>query len=123
MASGTWIRQGFYCATTAEAWGIYQAMIFSIDCGFRNVQFESDCEKVIKLLQGTGEIHKNYLGTIIESILSLQICFSHCVFSHVRRNGNRLPHFMAQLAISVLDKVWMEDVPSNALPLYYSDLI
>lgn len=54
MASGIWFRFGFPSATTAEAWGIYQAMIFAGECGFSKVQFESDNERVIQNWQCIG---------------------------------------------------------------------
>jgi ribonuclease HI len=123
MASGTWHRPGFNCATTAEAWGIYQALIFAGDCGFSRVEFESDNEKVVKMLNGSEEECKGYLGSIVDSILSLSSNFNQCSFSHVRRSGNGLAHFLAKLALADPDKVWMEDVPSNATSLYFSDLI
>ncbi|XP_024640753.1 uncharacterized protein [Medicago truncatula] len=62
MASGTWMRLGFHCAGTAEAWGLYQAVHFAHECGFNKVQFESDNERLIKLLQGSGGELPNYLG-------------------------------------------------------------
>jgi len=123
MASKTWLRHGIPCATTAEAWGIYQAMIFASDCGFSKVQFESDNERVIKLLNGTKEDNRLYLGSIIDSILSLWSHFSQYIFSHIQRTGNALAHFLAQLATTDPDKVWMEDVPSDASSLYFSDIV
>lgn len=123
MASGTWFRFGFPSATTAEAWGIYQAMIFAGECGFSKVQFESDNERVIQMLNGTEEVNRLYLGSIIDSILPLRSHFSQCIFSHTKRTGNALAHFLAQLATRDPDKVCMEDVPSDASSLYFSDII
>lgn len=123
MASGTWFRFGFPSATTAEAWGIYQAMIFAGECGFSKVQFESDNERVIQMLNGTEEVNRLYLGSIIDSILSLRSHFSQCIFSHTKRTSNALAHFLAQLATRDPDKVCMEDVPSDASSLYFSDII
>lgn len=50
MASGTWLRHGIPCATTAEAWGIYQAMVFAGDCGFSKFEFESDNGNLLRCL-------------------------------------------------------------------------
>ena len=62
LAAGTWTRPGFDCPTTAEAWGIYQAASFAQEMGFRRVHFESDNEKVVQLLQGRQNEHRNYLN-------------------------------------------------------------
>lgn len=119
MASGTWLRPGFPCAATAEAWGVYQAMVFAHDCGFARVQFECDNEGVMKKLNGTRDDQRNYLGSILDSIFTFQSYFRHCMFSHVRRSGNKVAHFLAHLAATEPEKVWIEDVPPNAYSLYF----
>ena len=78
---------------------------------------------MIKLLNGTKEDNRLYLGSIIDSILSLWSHFSQYIFSHIQRTGNALAHFLAQLATTDPDKVWMEDVPSDASSLYFSDIV
>lgn len=98
-------------------------MVFAGECGFLKVEFESDNERVIKMLNGSGEENSCYLGYIVDSIISLRSNFSQCRFLHVRRSGNVLAHFLAQLVNTCPDKGWMEDVPSNATSLHFSDLM
>jgi len=55
------------------------------------------------------EGHRSYLGSITQSIVSLVPNFSICGFSHVKREGNVVAH-------------WVENVPAQAESLYLSDL-
>jgi len=97
--------------------------VFAHECGFTRVHFENDNENLMKELNGIETGYRNYTGAIIDSILDLKVYFRQCMFSFVRRSGNKVAHFLAQLATTEPDKVWMEDVPSNAHSLYFSDLI
>jgi len=51
------------------------------------------------------------------------LILANVFFSHIQRTGNALAHFLAQLATTDPDKVWMEDVPSDASSLYFSDIV
>ena len=93
LASGTWIRLEFHCVVTAEAWGLYQAAMFARDLGLQRVLFENDNEQLINQLQGKGVTQRSYLGSIINSIISLTHSFDLCNFTHVKRSGNAVAHF------------------------------
>ncbi|RHN54610.1 putative ribonuclease H-like domain, reverse transcriptase zinc-binding domain-containing protein [Medicago truncatula] len=114
MASGTWNRPGFMCPITAEAWGVYQAALFALDQGFQNVLFENDNEKLISMLSREEEGHRSYLGSIIQSIISLVPRFRFCGFSHVKREGNVVAHCLAMIATVSLNQVWVDIVPAQA---------
>lgn len=121
-ACGTWHRPGFMCPLTAEAWGVYQAVLFALESGFQQVLFENDNEKLISILTRKDEDHRTYLRTLTQSIVSLSSRFSICGFSHVKREGNSVAHCLAHLAAATLNQVWVEDVPAQAQSLYLSDL-
>jgi hypothetical protein len=71
MASATWRYGGFDCVTTAEAFPILSTMKLVQQCGFRRMMFESDNEKVIKLLQHKDVFHRSYLGSMFREMLKL----------------------------------------------------
>lgn len=50
------------------------------------------------------------------------VCFQNC-HSHIRRDGNKVTHSLARLALTTPScMVWMEDVPSHTLPFIQVDL-
>jgi ribonuclease HI len=113
---------GFRCASTAEAWGLYQAVMFARDNGFSKVQFESDNEKLIRMVQHRVEVEKSYMVSIVLSILSILPFFSQWSFTHVKRSGNSVAHSLAQIATTEPNRIWLENVPAQALSLYFADL-
>lgn len=118
--SGTWLREGFECSATAEAWGLYQAAIFAVERGFQKVQFESDSERVIKLILMEEEEQMTYLGSIVRIIKSLVPVFTESKFTHVKRKGNSVAHCLAHLANP--NRVWVGDVSNPVQSLYFHDL-
>lgn len=83
LASATWRKNGFIDLAVAEAYGLYMALEFAIRCEFLEVIFESNNEKVIRVLNGMNEIPNLYVGNIIMGIK---------LFSHVGRKGNGAAH-------------------------------
>ena len=78
----------------------------------REVIFETDSMILYKSLLGTLEPPSS-IETIISSILSLVQNFSFFKFSHVKRQGNRPAHILAQFAKQIGDfQVWLEETPS-----------
>ena len=44
------------------------------------------------------------------------------LYSHVKRNGNSVAHYLAKHTLSILDlQVWMEDVPSHIVSFLHLD--
>jgi len=65
MASATWRTPGFEDPTTAEACAIWKTMTLAKECGFRQVIFEGDCERVIRLIQKKERQDRSYLSLFI----------------------------------------------------------
>lgn len=55
MASATWKVDGNYDPSLAEAFAVYKTLELAKDCSFRNIIVESDCEKIIKLINNGKE--------------------------------------------------------------------
>jgi len=103
VAACTKLRPRFNCASTTEAWGMYQAVKFARGQGFRCVHFENDNQRLVRLLQGREEEQSSYLGSLIQSIKSLLPSFSMYNLTHVKRSGNALAHCLAHLATTGLN--------------------
>lgn len=92
----------------------------AFDAGLRNLEVESDCLRVIKLLQGHTE--RTVTQVIVFDILALSNSFNYCSFSFVSRTCNTVAHSMAQLSLSFEEmRVWMEDHPPELLSLVSAD--
>jgi len=96
---------------------------FASKRGFKKVHFESDNERLVRLLQGSEEVERMYLGSIIQSTKSLLSVFSEYKFTHVKRSDNVVAHCLAQLANTDPNKVWVDNVPIQVHHFYFLDLI
>jgi hypothetical protein len=108
---------------TAEAYSLLSAMQISVEGGFRNMQFESDSESLIRKVKEDNKIDRSYLGLILQEIRMLQSSFDMCLFSFAHRASNTVAHSLAHLAHSVPNLVWVEEVPEAIHNVYFSDLI
>ena len=51
------------------------------------------------------------------------ISFERLLYSHVKRNDNRVAHSLAKNALRILDlQVWMEDIPSHIISILDLDV-
>ncbi|XP_048502189.1 uncharacterized protein LOC125498277 [Beta vulgaris subsp. vulgaris] len=100
----------------AEARAILFGLQTAFDAGLRNLEVESDCLNVIKLLNG----HKARTLTqvVVNDTLALSNLFSFCSFSFANRSCNKVAHSVAQLSLSYDEmRVWLEDHPLTCFPL------
>lgn len=111
FAAATWKRKGFNDPAAAEAFGVYLAMELAYHCGFLDVQFESDNERIIQILTRKKNSPNSYVGNIIKGIRLRMGKFRRVTFSHVGRKGNGPAHKLAQYALAEPNKVWLEDIP------------
>ena len=58
-----------------------------------------------------AEVSLASYGPLIEDVKFSSRCFSQLLYSHVRREGNKIAHSLARHAINVYLTVWMEDIP------------
>ena len=93
-------------AITMEALACHRAMIFAKDEGVMDCIFEGDAKNIIKAILASYSSHPEY-GIVISDILKLAGVFSFCNFSHVKRLGNSIAHFLARYSKSRCElQVW-----------------
>ena len=73
------------------------ALCFAKNLDFNKVILEGDSEIIIKALKNGGPSSSSF-GHIIKDIMVLSSSFRNVLFSHTRRQGNRVAHEMPRLA-------------------------
>jgi hypothetical protein len=58
-------RGGDDWAATESLTPIYNTIHLAVDCGFQSMILESDNETVIQLVDGTAQLPRTYMGTLI----------------------------------------------------------
>ncbi|KAL0003980.1 hypothetical protein SO802_011541 [Lithocarpus litseifolius] len=99
------------------------ALYFAKDLGFNKVIVEGDSEIVIKALN-YGGLSSSSFGHIIKDVKVLSSSLGSVLFSHTRRQGNRVARGLARLACN-FDHFhsWMEDVPPGVKDVYLFEVI
>ena len=96
----------------AEAKSMEIAIQFAWEMGFREVYFETDSSTLKNILTGTSEAPA-FIETVTDSILAQMAKFRFVSFIHVKRDGNKPAHILAQFAKHVGDFVlWLEETPN-----------
>lgn len=81
-------------------------MYLAKDYGFKNMEFESDCEAVIKKLKLKSDDDRTYLGSILSEIWMASGWFDTCTYHFIPRIGNQVAHGLAHLAHSKPNNIW-----------------
>lgn len=106
----------------AEACAARHALKIDMESGLRNVVLESDCLKLISQLKHKTRDDTSF-GNIVDDILWLGSFYSSISFNHVRREGNRVAHTLAQSSKEYgCMRVWIEEVPPEAISFVFSDV-
>ena len=88
------------------------AVQFAWEMGFREVYFETNSSTLKNILTGLSEAPAS-LEPITANILAQLNKFRFVSFCHVKRDGNRPAHMLAQFAKQVGDfVVWFEETPN-----------
>ena len=62
-------------------------------------------------------------GLLVDDVKRVAISFERLLYSHVKRNDNRVAHCLAKNALRILDlQVWMEDIPSHIISILDLDV-
>jgi hypothetical protein len=77
----------------------------------------------VSLVNKKSPRNRSYLGGIIQEIQALQLAFTTCSFQYSHRSSNIVAHNLAQMAHSVPNAVWIEEVPSGINDVYCNDLV
>ena len=99
------------------------ALCFAKDLGFNKVIVEGDSEIIIKALN-SGGLSSSSFGHIVMDIKVMSSSLGNVLFSHTRRQGNRVAHGMARMVCNFVHfQSWMEDVPPGVNDVYLSEVI
>ena len=128
MAAATWKITDGEDTLMAEAFSLLSTMRLAKDCGFRRVCFESDNERLIRLIKEEQmkteeKRNRSYMGHMIKEIQRFQISFDKCHFLFTLKSGNKVADQLAHLAHEKPSMVWIEEVPTVANTLCFHDLM
>ena len=102
-----------YKPEEVEALAALKAVTLACDLGFRKAILEGDSLSLIKALKST-EDSLSPIGLLVDDVKRVASSFERLVYSHVKRNGNRVAHSLAKNALRIPNfQVWMEDVSSH----------
>ena len=91
-----------YKPDEVEALVALKAVTFARELGFRNVILEGDSLGLIKALKSTkGSLSPTSL--LVDNVKRVVISFERLLYSHVKRNGNRVTHSLVKNALRILD--------------------
>nr|XP_023906305.1 uncharacterized protein LOC112018028 [Quercus suber] len=109
MSKKIWVPLG---PLEAEAKAMEEGIIFACYVGLQEVTFECDSELLFQALTGKATPSATISNVIAACLCRLQD-FRATQFSHVRRQGNRPTHILAQYAKNLDSFVtWIEENPT-----------
>ena len=109
MSKKLWVPLG---PLEVEAKAMEESIIFTRDMGLQEVIFECNSELVFWVLNGTSTPLLAISNIISACLIRLQD-FRAVQFSHVRCQGNRPTHILAQFAKNLDSFVtWIEETPN-----------
>ena len=99
-----------YKPDEVEALAALKAVTFARELGFQRATLEGDSLGQIKALKST-ECSLSPIGLLVDDVKRVANSFERLLYSHVKRNDNRVAHSLAKNALRISDfQVWMEDV-------------
>ena len=112
-----------YKAEEIEALAAFKALSFAFELGFRSANLEGDSLGLIQALK-LEERSLSPTGLLFEDVKVLANNFVRLLYSHIKRNGNRVAHSLARNTLCIPDfQVWMEDVPSHIVSILQLDVV
>ena len=112
---------GCFKAEIGEALAIFFAVKEAISRNFAKVEFESDCQKVINLIN-SEDVHLSELGMIVADI-KLFSRGREFLFIFAPRTCNKVAHKLAHFALSIVDdENWDSLFPDWLLDLIGNDI-
>ena len=112
-----------YKPDEVEALAALKAVALARDLGFRKAILEGDSLNLIKALKSI-EDSLSLASLLVDDVKRVASSFERLVYSHVKRNSNRVAHSLAKNALHIPNlQVWMEDVPSHITSILDLDVI
>ena len=109
-------------AVEIEAIAAARALEFGNEISISEAVLEGDSELIIESLKVGGNTIAS-VEPLIQDTIVFSSFFSKLLFSHCRRDGNKLAHSLARYSINVSDYVvWMEEVPHSLFSVAQHDL-
>ena len=110
-------------AVEIEAIAAARALEFGNEISISEAVLEGDSELIIESLKVGGNTIAS-VEALIQDTIVFSSFFSKLLFSHCRRDGNKLAHSLARYSINVSNYVvWMEEVPHSLFSVAQNDLI
>ena len=104
-------------AAAVEALACCRAMLFAKEQGVEDCIFLGGCRGDYKGNPVFRSSHLEY-GHVISDVLSLASDSFFCNFSHVKRLGNAVAHFLARSSKSSCElQIWHNCIPDDIAPL------
>lgn len=98
--------------TTAEAYAVLKAVEFSHSLGLRRIILEGDALEIVSKLKHDENWLGSYGNILLEEKQLLCTCIDWKV-QHVHRQGNRVAHQLAKLALQLQQEtIWTNNFPS-----------
>ena len=108
-------------STEIEAIAAARALEFGEEIGISEAILEGDSEFIINSLRGGYSIAS--VQPLLQDAMVFSNCYEKLLYSHYRRDGNRLAHSLARYSINVSSYVvWMEGVPDPLFTVVEQDV-
>ena len=99
-----------------------RALDFGQEIGITEAILEGDSELIINSLKVGGQSIAS-VEPLLQDAMVFSNCYSKLLYSHCRREGNRLAHSLARYSINVFNNVvWMEEVPTPLFTVVHQDI-
>ena len=108
---------------TVEALACRRAMFFAKELCLFDCVFEGDAEVIVKAIQRADASHPEH-GQVLSDVLFLAADFRVCSFSHVKRVGNFVAHFLARQCRTGDElHVWFDSILEDIAPFVARDAL
>ena len=106
-----------------EALAAMKALSFAFELGSGRANPEGDSLGLIQALK--AEEHSlSPTGLLIEDVKMFANNYVRLLYSHIKRNGNKLAHSLAKNALCILDfQICMEDVSSHFVSILQLNVV
>ena len=115
------IPQAFQLAEI-KAIAVARALEFGHEIGPTEVILEGDSELIVNSLK-SGRANMASVEPLIQDATIFSASYTKLLYSHCRRDGNKLAHSLARFSIHVPNYLaWMEEVPHTLLSIAEQDV-
>lgn len=113
-------KSGKRSVLVAELMAMEEALRVAAEFGARQLIVESDSLTTVQAVQ-SGHNFRNEAAVVIQNIRGLALGFSEVRWSHVRRSGNAVAHFLASPCFGDIDVCFKDAIPLCISPVIVAD--